>query len=195
MFFTRQFRITEILIVFFLAQQVAQASEPTRALRPMVIHKVQELGLEIWTEADPEWQTDLVYQGDKPIFTAQTPMNTYPPAAMSVVSFPGMVVAEHELQEVATTAIHTAASNFQVTETDIEKITILPVEYSELHGYEGVFSGYAQGDPVDVKVFVGQKNGKGPVSIQLYTLQGKLPHLSEQIRRSWQHIRYLDVAR
>lgn len=191
---TRRFFFTLQLSILLLIPGMVYSAEPARALRPMLINKVDELGLEIWTEADPEWLTDVVHQQGKPIFTAQTPMNTYPPAAMSVVSFPGMEVAESELLEVATSAIHTAARNYQVTEPDISGIQITPVRYSELHGFEGVFSGVAQGDPVDVKVFIGQREGKSPVCVQIYTLKGKLPHLSEQIRRSWQHLRYLEAG-
>ena len=163
-----------------------------RAQRPMQIHKVSELGLEIWTEAQPEWTTELVHQGKKPIFIVQSPPKAYPPAAMSYVSFPGMRVEAGELKAIATSALRQAARNYRVPQADIDKLRPAAATYSELTGYEAVFSGSANGEAVDVKVFVGHKPGKGPVTLQVYTFRDKLPHLSEQIRRAWQNVKYLD---
>ena len=170
-----------------------QAQE--RALRPMHIHKVPALGLEIWTEYQPEWSTELVHQGKKPLFIVQSPPLSYPPAAMSYASFPGMQVRPDELKAVATSALRRAARNYRVPAQQRQRLEATPARYGELSGYEGRFSGSAHGEAVDVQVFIGQKPGKWPVMMQIYTLPGKLPHLSEQIRRAWTHVRYLDTAR
>lgn len=170
---------------------MAGAVQAERAKRPMKIHQLPELGLEIWTESDPLWIADLQYQGKKPLFTAQTPPMVYPPAAMSVVAFPGMQVTAEEMEEVAATAIRTGARNYRVPEQAIQQLQPSAASYGELQGYEATFSGKAQGDAVDVKVFVGHKQGKGPVMLQIYSFKDKLPHLSEQIRRSWSNITYL----
>ena len=171
---------------------ISQSVSADRAKRPMKIHQLPEMGLEVWTEFDPLWITELEYQGKKPIFTAQTPPMVYPPAAMSVVSFPGMQVTSDEMKEVASTAIATGARNYRVPEQQISTLKATPASYGELTGYEATFTGKAQGDEVDVKVFVGNKPGKGPVMLQIYTFKDKLPHLSEQIRRSWDNVKYLN---
>lgn len=162
-----------------------------RAKRPMNIHKVQEIGLEIWTEYRPEWITDLVTYRGRSIFTAQTPVNTYPPVAMSWTSFPRMRVNKNNLNEVALTTFKTAAVNYSVSQQQISNIKALPASYGDLTGFETSFFGIAHGDAVDVKVFVGHREGKGPVTMQVFTLKGKLPHIGEQIRRSWQNVKYL----
>jgi hypothetical protein len=174
------------IVYFFIGIASAEQSK-----RPMNVHKLEELGIEIWTEFDPLWITELKYRGSKPIFTAQTPPKVYPPTAMSVVTFPGMALASDELKQVATTAIKSGVKNYRVSDQDIEKIIPVKSSYGNLLGYEYDFRGFADGNEVDVKVFVGHKPGKGPIVMQIYTLKDKLPHIREQIRRSWNNISYL----
>ena len=51
-----------------------------RAKRPMKIHRVEAVGLEIWTEYAPAWVTDVKYRGAKATFVAQSPRH-YPPVS------------------------------------------------------------------------------------------------------------------
>jgi hypothetical protein len=180
------------MIVLMLALFASTSAYAERAKRPMKIHKLPELGLEDWTEYEPLWITELHYRGIKPVFTVQTPPMVYPPAAMKVVSSPGMSVAPEEMKDIATTAISEGARNYKVSKKQLKDLHIIPAAYGELTGYEASFTGKVRGDAVDVKVFVGNKEGKGPVKLQIYTLEGKMDHLSEQIRRSWTNVRYLN---
>ncbi len=183
--------ITRKLLVITFGMIISVSAFAERAQRPMHIHKVQELGLEIWTEYNPEWITDLVKFRGRSIFTAQTPSNTYPPAAMSWTSFPRMRVEKGNIEQVALTTFNQAAANYSASQEQIKELKASPATYGDLSGYEATFSGTAHGDPIDVRVFVGHKDGKGPVTMQVYTLRGKLSHISEQIRRSWTHVKYL----
>ena len=190
-FVIRNFLLLSVLLSLSLLVS-AGAEGSSRAKRPMKIHQVSELGLEIWTEYEPEWPTDIHRKGKRTIFVAQTPLNTYPPAAMSWTTFPTMRIVEGNLKDVATSAIQTAAKNYKVSADNAAKIIPASATYSGLIGYEATFPGVAHGDNVDVKVFVGHLPGKPPVAMQVYTLTGKLPHLSEHIRRAWQNVKYLE---
>jgi len=187
----RASRFMMVLVVLIFSTAMIPFSLAERAKRPMTVHKLEELGLEIWTEGEPEWETELLHYGKKAVFTAQSPVLYYPPAAMSYASFPGMEVDSQELQEVALSAIQQSGRNYQLSAESVEQIAPVAVTYSELTGYEATFSGRAHEEDVDVKVFVGHKPGKGPVVMQGYTLKGKLPHISEQIRRAWENVTYL----
>ena len=44
---------------------------------------------------------------------------------------------------------------------------------------------------MDVKIFVGQANGKFPVALSIYTLEGKMVHLAEVVRHTWGNLAYL----
>lgn len=180
------------LLIIILGVTISQFSQADRYKRPMHINKVKELGLEIWTEYEPEWNTEVVWQGKQPLFIVQSPPRVSPPAAMSYVTFPKLLVSASELKQVATAAIQEAAKNYQVTAKLRNAIKLKSASYNQLNGYEAEFSGTAQGEAVDVKVFVGQQAGKSLVAMQVYTLKGKLPHISEQIRRAWQHVSYLE---
>jgi len=70
-------------------------------------------------------------------------------------------------------------------------IALKPASYGAFIGYEAEFSAVADTVPVDVRVFFGHQPGKPAVAMQVFTLKGKLPHLSEQIRRSWSNVKYL----
>ncbi len=179
-------------LLALLALQMAPATALEQAKRPMKIHKVEAIGLEIWTEYEPEWSTEVKYNGPKAVFVTQSSRLYYPPVAMSFTHHPGMRVADVDFKEVAEAAIRVAAQNYQVSSEAIAALSASPARYSDLDGYEATFSGTANGDTVDVKVFVGRAPGKGPVSMQAFTLKGKLPHVSEQIRRSWQNVKYLE---
>lgn len=162
------------------------ASEAERVPRAMHIHRVEQLGLEIWTEADPKWETAL--RGSS-VFSAETPALTYPPAGMTWISKFGSKFTADELERGARGAIHQAARNYGVR--NIEGLVLKPAQYGEMSGYESRFSGEAHGRRVDVLVFLGHKPGRPAVLAHAYTLEGKLDHIQEHIRRSWTHLRYL----
>jgi hypothetical protein len=157
--------------------------------RPMHIHKVKELALEIWTEAEPEWESRLEWNNGQATFVAETPALTYPPAGMTWVSRAGFNFSEQELEEGARGAVHQAARNYGVQAGSA--IELKAAHYGDLAGYEAEFSANAKGTPVDVRVFCGRQPGKAAVVMQAFTLKGKLGHISEQIRRSWTNLRYL----
>lgn len=164
-------------------------------LRPMKIHEVPELGLEIWTEVEPAWLTDLVEYKGRYVLTTQTPPLTHPPAAMTFAGFPGMKIADSELEDVAKTVVREAAANFHATVNTVEDISINRNNYGALSGFEAVFDGVADGNDVSVKVFLGQSSGEMPVLLQAYTLRGKLDSIAENVRRAWTSVDYLDHRR
>jgi hypothetical protein len=170
----------------------AAGGEADRVLRPMIIHRVAELGLEIWTEKDPEWEARLVTrEGMRPTFVAESPFNSYPPAGMSWAC-PGIKFTEAEFERSARSAVSQAASNYSLAADVIERIVMTPATYGELRGFQADFSAFVQGLPVDVRVFFGHVPGKPAVAMQVFAQAGKLASLNEQIRRSWGNVRYLD---
>ena len=76
-----------------------------RALREMQVHKVTEIGLEIWVENQPAWETELTRVGARPSFVAQSPDSYHPPTIMSYASWPNERVTEERLESMAVTAI------------------------------------------------------------------------------------------
>ncbi|MEW8624449.1 MAG: hypothetical protein AB2551_01685 [Candidatus Thiodiazotropha sp.] len=184
--------ISKIPVIVLLIISIVGIASADQSKRPMNVHQLEELGIEVWTEFDPLWITELKYHGKKPVFTAQTPPNVYPPAAMSIVTFRGMALMSDELKDVATTAIRSGAKNYKVSDNDIQRMEPYLTNYGNLVGYESNYRGMADGNEVDVKVFVGHKQGEGPIMMQIYTLKDKLPHIKEQIRRSWTNITYLN---
>lgn len=177
--------------VALVASAMAHAATD-RVKRPMQIHRVAEVGLEIWTEVDPRWDTRLEKsQGRQPIFVAETPALTYPPAIMTWAAVPQLRFKDGEFKEAAAGALAQAARNYGVPQERIGAIDLKPASYGDLNGYEAVFTGNDHGTAVDVRVFFGHKPGKPAVAMQVSTLQGKLTHLSEHVRRSWSNVRYL----
>lgn len=180
-----------LLICFLFISSLGFAAEQNRALREVAKHQVQDLGLEIWVENQPSWETAVVPNKDKSMFSAQSPRNYHPPSAMTFMSWPKQTVKPELLETVAVTAIRSGARNFGLHKAAARGVKIVPKQYGVLAGYEGNFVGQAQGMQMDVKVFVGQKTGKFPVVLTIYTLKGKMGHLNEVIRRSWTNISYL----
>lgn len=158
-----------------------------RAGRPMIIHRLSEMNLEIWTEQDPKWETRLKQSANSVTFTAETPALTYPPTQMSWTTAPALKFEPGEIESAAHGVLHQIAIRYRTPPP--EQIT--PAQYGELVGYEATFPAEAQSIPVDVRVFCGHREGKPMVIMQIVTLRGKLAHLAEHIRRSWTHLRYL----
>jgi hypothetical protein len=181
------FALAAAFVMFALPAPAADAYQ-----RPMVVHKLAELGLEIWTEGNPVWDTELGRQpGEpRPIFSAETPGQAYPPAGMTW-AVPGISAQAEELPQVARGALRQAARNYGLGDDVIRSIALKPAKYGELQGFEAEFPAVADDVPVDVRVFFGHQPGKPLVAMQVFTLRGKLRHLSEQIRRSWGNVRYL----
>jgi hypothetical protein len=164
-------------------------SAPDPIKRPMVIHKVQELGLEIWTEAQPEWEVRTEHKNGESVFVAETPALTAPPAGMSWISNARIRFTASEMSEGARGAIRQAASNYGVPQS--QALPMRAVTYGDLSGYEADFQAIAFGTPVDVRVFCGHQPGRPAVVMHAFTLRGQLGHIAENIRRSWTHVRYL----
>ena len=168
---------------------LARAATVDAFKRPMVINKVSALGLEIWTEANPEWEVRMDVRNGQPVFLAESPALAVPPAGMSWVSSADIVFAEDEMESGARGAIRQVAFNYGVHTLDF--LALQPANYGKLTGYESQFSATAHGTPVDVKVFCGHSPGKPAVLVHAFTLKGKLGSIGEHIRRSWSHLSYL----
>ncbi|MCF6189491.1 MAG: hypothetical protein L3J51_03345 [Cocleimonas sp.] len=158
----------------------------------MQIHKVKRMGLEIWTEQEPAWNTELMLNGKKPIFVAHTPFLSYPPSGMTWVNHSEVELTPDEFPSIARSTLETAAKNYRVSKEAISTLKITPANYGKLIGFETNFTGLLDKKQVDVKVFTGRTKGKGPVTMQVYAPKGKLQHMKEQIRRSWEHTQYLE---
>lgn len=173
----------------FLIGMTLTATAAERVGRPMLIHRVAELGLEIWTEQDPQWETHLHRANGATTFSAETSALTYPPAHMSWTTVPELRFAEHDIETAARGALHQVAANFRVRLPD--RISMKPRQYGDLIGFESVFEAESERVPIDVRAFCGHRPGKPAVVMQVSTLRNKLPHLHEHVRRSWSHVRYL----
>lgn len=170
---------------------LALSTEATQRVgRPMIIHRLPTLGLEIWTEQDPEWETQLSENHGAHTFSAETPALTYPPAQMTWTTLPNLRFDPRDLQAGAQGALHQVAANHHVRAPT--HIPITNQQYGELIGYETVFEARSQNTFVEVRVFCGHRPGKQPVLMQVTTLKNKAAHLSEHIRRSWANVRYLN---
>jgi hypothetical protein len=176
-----------LAIVAMMLTLSAEAAQRTG--RPMIIHRLPALGLEIWTEQDPEWETRVGEPQAAPTFIAETPALVYPPAQMSWTTLPHLRFDPRDLQSGAQGALHQVAANHHVRSPT--QITITKQQYGDLTGYETVFEARSQNIPVEVRVFCGHRPGKQPVLMQVTTLKNKSAHLAEHIRRSWSNVRYL----
>ena len=170
---------------------VPPSSAAERAQREMQIHKVAELGLEIWVENQPPWEAELMKASTLQSFVVQSPADYYPPAVMTYISLPGSVVDNANMLGVATTAIRRASENYRVPGTQRVVLKPQPAQHGPFTGDEASFDGWANGEAVEVRVFVGHVPGRFPVAMQAYTQKGKLAQLSQPIRRAWGNLKYL----
>ena len=174
--------------IFFLGlAHTAYAAE--RIGRPMIIHRLPTLGLEIWTEQDPEWETQLSTRSGAATFIAETPALTYPPAQMSWTTLPQLRFDSGDLEAGAEGALHQVAANHHLRAPT--QIPITRQQYGDLIGYETIFEATSQNIPIEVRAFCGHTPGKQTVLMQLTTLKNKSAHLAQHVRRSWNNVRYL----
>lgn len=179
---------TTLLIACLCAMTASIAFAAPRAGRPMIIHRLPELNLEIWTEQDPEWETHLSDADEAFTFVAETPALTYPPAYMSWTVMPHLKLRQHDLEAAARGVVHQIAANYRTNPPQEISQRI----YGDLFGYQATLQAESENMPIDVLIFCGHREGRPAVVMQTVTLRDKLPHLSEQIRRSWKNVRYLD---
>jgi hypothetical protein len=169
----------------------AQETSAPTALREMQIHRVRELGLVIWTENQPPWEVALRRDSGRPSFVAESPALYHPPSAIAYSSWPDERVAPALVQTLARTAIRQAAQNFGLNAARARTVAVAPARHGVLQGFEANFVGHVQGVAMDVKLFVGQEAGRFPVVCSAYTLQDKMAHLAQVIRRGWGQVSYL----
>lgn len=160
------------------------------APREMHIHKVPELGLQIWVENQPPWRTELK-RGPHPTFIAQAPDAHHPPAVMSYSSWPSERVADSVFATMAKTAITRASQNFGLSVAQSRALDVRPARYGVLAGHVADFAGNMNGTAMDVRIFIGQSPGRFPVVLTLHTLRDKIQHLDEHVRRAWTKLSYL----
>lgn len=181
-----------ILLSLQLSMSSFAEAPGDRHLRPMSKTEVPEIGLIIWTELEPQWIIDRSSMNGRIVLTAQTPIATSPPAAFTFTSFKELVIASEELKSVAQKVAISAKSNYRSTQKDEHFMNMYVKSYGALTGYEVTFDGLANGEEVSVKVFLGQSDNMPPVLLQAYTLRGKLQAISENIRRSWSNVAYIE---
>ena len=162
-----------------------------RLQREMQIHRVRELGLEIWIENQPPWDFQRVDVNGRPQWAASSPDNYHPPSALVFASWPDVPSMETFVETTAGHAIRRASRNFGLNPQDSRAIKVTPARHGVLEGFESDFVGKVEQVVMDVRVFVGRQPGKFPVALTAYTLQGKLGLLSEVMRRSFTHVKYL----
>ncbi|WP_129781288.1 hypothetical protein [Peristeroidobacter soli] len=181
-------RRAALLIAALCAISSKEVTAETRVGRPMIIHRLSEMNLEIWTEQDPEWQTSLRKSVSALTFTAETPALVYPPAQMSWTIAPRLKFEPAELEDAARGVMYQMALHYRT----LPPQELTPAQYGELSGYEATFQAEPHHIPIDVRVFFGHREGMPMVVMQAVTLKGKLAHVAEHVRRSWTHLRYLD---
>lgn len=177
-----------LLIACLCVTSSKDVTAETRVGRPMIIHRLSEMNLEIWTEHDPEWETRLRKSANAVTFTAETPALAYPPTHMSWTVAPRLKFESHELEDAARGVMYQMALHYRTLPP--EQLTL--TQYGELTGYEATFQAEPHNIPIDVRVFFGHREGMPMVVMQVVTLKGKLAHVAEHVRRSWTHLRYLD---
>lgn len=177
-----------LLIATLCAIAPITTTAKPRTGRPMIIHRLPELNLEIWTEQDPQWETQLHETPAAATFVAQSPALAYPPAHMSWTTLPQLTFQQGDMEAATRGVLHQMALNYGVTPPKHLK----PKQYGDLTGYEATFAAESEDLPIDVHMFCGHREGRPAVVVQVVTLRDRLPHLSEHIRRSWTHLRYLD---
>jgi len=185
----RQWLQTSACALFASASQSTHAQP--RHLREMQIHKVPELGLAIWVENQPPWEAELSQASGRPSFIVQSPDQHHPPVVMTYASWPQERVSDAQLPQVASSAIQRASQNFGLNLAQARAVPRRAVQYGVLSGFEGQCVGRVEGIAMDVRIFIGQTSGKFPVALSIYTLEGKMGHLGEVLRRSWGQLRYL----
>lgn len=185
-------RGVQVCVLLLAGLFVSSVSVAERYKRPMTINKVKRIGLEIWTEMEPLWKTELMMNGKTPVFVAHTPGNVYPPAGMMWVNNEVVQIKDDaEFKTVAYSTLLTIARSYLLDKKALSNFSINPASYGKLKGFEASFSGKLEGKLVDVRGFTGRVAGTGPITMQVYTSYGKINHLSGQIRRSWSHTSYL----
>ncbi|WP_114970021.1 hypothetical protein [Rhodoferax ferrireducens] len=175
----------------WFAGAIQRTAAQPRPLREMQIHKVPELGLAIWVENQPPWEAELSQTSGHPSFIVQSPDHHHPPVVMTYASWPQERVSDAQLPPVASSAIQRASQNFGLNLAQARTVSRSAAQYGVLSGFEGQFVGRVQGIAMDVRVFVGQTSGRFPVALSIYTLEGKMGHLGEVLRRSWGQLAYL----
>lgn len=187
-------RIKRVLRFSMLALMMAlsaSASATERAKRPMSVFHAHALGVEVWVEQQPAWTVTEHSERAQSVLLASTPPHYYPPATLSYATLHLSRARTAELAELARGMIDGAARRFGVQ--DPSAIALTPAHYNNIPGYEAIFVGSAEGARYDVKVFVGRQPGRSPIALEAYTLEGKLPALSEALRRAWSHVRYMEA--
>ena len=187
-------RIKSVLRFSMLALMMTlsvSTSAAERAKRPMSVFHAHALGLEVWVEQQPAWTVTEFSEHGQSVLLASTPPHYYPPATLSYATLHLSRARTAELAELARGMIDGAARRFGVQESG--SIALTPARYNNIPGYEATFVGSAEGVRYDVKVFVGRQPGRSPIALEAYTLEGKLPALSEALRRAWSHVRYMEA--
>jgi hypothetical protein len=165
-------------------------AQTDRHLREVQTLSVPALKLKIRAENQPPWETSFNQDSGRPTLIVQSPYYYHPSTVMTYQSYPEMTVASSELPFIAETAIRTGSKHFGLSEGHARALSIVPAQYGAIKGYESTFMGKAQGDQVQVKIFVGQGDHQFPVALTVYTQPSKLPLLKEVIRRNWTNLEY-----
>jgi len=178
------------LIAFGFTWQTAEVYASELAPRKMLFYENQELNIRFRHYEDPDWDWSIDRSRRYKTLIIESPDKFYPVTLFEITPFGDSNVKQEALQAVAKSAMQRARSVYrlapEVSDEQMEAKT-----WGTLSGYQISFDANVQKEDMSVLYFVGTDVDGRIVSMTATTQKGKLGHIKEHIRRTFNWIQYL----
>lgn len=190
----RPLPIVSIVVVFFLGLAGSLRAEDGRALRPFLVTKVPEAGLQIYVPERPEWHLDLERRAGNRVVLLSTPADYYPRASMEIVLNKRLRIDADQLRSAAVAALNTARENAGIRQR-IDANSIKAVSYGVIQAYEDQYELTVDDESYSVKSVMGIMPSGRPITLLLATAEGQLTHIKDMSEKIWSKLKELPAER
>jgi len=145
--------------------------------RPFNIHKLEEVGLEVWVPANPKWELGIDERTTSNAVILKTPPLYYPTTAIEIVFNEKITISESDLLDVATAALKEIRRAVKVEAKDTgQKLT--RVKFGDIDAYQDQFGVTFEGKSYSMQTFMGVFPSGQTVTMLVTTPVGQINHIS-----------------
>lgn len=182
-------KIQPIVWCFFLLGSVHGSADK---LQPRSMDQYQKIGIRFEVYSQPLWEPTVDSSNRYSSVIINSPENHFPIVQYNITPFPDMRVNNREIHAVALSAMKTAKTRFGRKPIIVEERFVKKTR-GIFSGYETTFDAHIEGIDISVLYFVGKHDiDNRLISMSAQTQKGRLPHIREHVRRTFDWVDYLD---
>jgi len=145
--------------------------------RPFQIHKLEEVGLEVWVPGNPKWVLAIDDRATSNALVLSTPPLYYPVTAIEIILNKNVTVSNADLLTVATSSLEEVRRSANVKPRGQDQ-ELTKVTFGNIEAYQDQFNVDFEGKSYSMQTFMGVFPTGQSVTMLVTTPEGQINDIS-----------------